>query len=70
MNLIRSASTIEQLKNSQFILIRHAQSTYNFTWESQVECIEPLDSTRKQTELSVATNFELLDSPLSHHGVE
>ena len=40
------------------------------TWETQVEIIEPLDEIRKQTELSVATNLELLDSPLSEHGVE
>ena len=47
MNLIRSTSTIEQLRNSQFILIRHAQSTYNMTWETQVEIIEPFDELRK-----------------------
>lgn len=60
---------IEELRQSQFILIRHAQSTYNQTWEQLIDPIDVTDANRKLMELKIATNPELMDSPLSEHGV-
>jgi hypothetical protein len=66
---LRNQLNIEELRQSQFILIRHAQSTYNQTWEHLIDPMNASDANRKLMELKIATNPELMDSPLSDHGV-
>ncbi len=62
-------NTIEELQQSKFILIRHAQSTYNLAWETNVETILKDDEDREDAEHECATDQSLIDATLSEHGI-
>lgn len=63
-------SSVQELQNSRFILVRHAQSTYN---ETHTRVVEPLPVGDEETDNiahKVATNIELIDARLSATGVQ
>ena len=64
-------STLAQLQSSKFIIIRHAESTYNRAYTDNVLESPLLQSvTQEELALKCATDRNLFDAPLSDRGRE
>lgn len=63
-----SFKRVQKLSKSKVIIIRHANSTFNYAWELAAENIKRgLETELKYNE--IIKDPELLDSPLSYLGI-